>query len=355
MAAGTRLYMRLGLPCPSLGHPPTAGSPDWNNTNLEKVGATDGRALAFSAGTAQQSIRINGTTTSVGDCAGQQFISGPLAAGPIAAGNWVAGFGMRDAQRANSYGKFYLGLFNGATGTQRTQIVNLASPGGNTRAQNTELTVYAVIGGGAAATITQGDYLVCEIGNYAGLSTQTYDFTLYADGPTAISADEAVTYDAGAFLQAPDNVTFSLQAVAGSLAGIAGGYATLSGYLAIPGALAAIAGGRSQLTAFIGILGQIAAIGGSNSSLSGITSAKQIMMRSKACRSSYLMPVNDPGTGPEDLPVATLQINRSWLPYLTGVLTQLLQTEAWDALSTAQQQDLIGRVNDLIDLIGCAS
>jgi len=70
-------------------------------------------------------------------------------------------------------------------------------------------------------------------------------------------------------------------------------------------------------------------------------------------KTSYREPVDDPGTAPADDPVVCLQVNASWLPYIVGSVMQLAQPKAWTA-DAAALPDLLGRVTDLIALIGTA-
>ena len=69
-------------------------------------------------------------------------------------------------------------------------------------------------------------------------------------------------------------------------------------------------------------------------------------------RTSYPEPVFDPGSAPGDSPIVYIPVNKLWLPYIAGALTQLQQRSAWKALNQQQLQDLIGRVNDLIAAFG---
>jgi hypothetical protein len=69
-------------------------------------------------------------------------------------------------------------------------------------------------------------------------------------------------------------------------------------------------------------------------------------------RTSYPEPVFDPGSAPGDSPIVYIPVNRLWLPYIAGALTQLQQRSVWKALNQQQLQDLIGRVNDLIAAFG---
>src|ERR1700690_310115 len=70
-------------------------------------------------------------------------------------------------------------------------------------------------------------------------------------------------------------------------------------------------------------------------------------------RTSFVAPVNDPGTSPSDQPQVVVGINADWLPYLTGCLMQLCQPTAWNA-APDDIPDLIGRVTDLIATINTA-
>ena len=66
---------------------------------------------------------------------------------------------------------------------------------------------------------------------------------------------------------------------------------------------------------------------------------------------TYVESVSDPGTAPADDPVVCFRINQSWVPYMVGCALQLLQPAAWTADSAALP-DLLGRVNDLLNIIG---
>lgn len=70
-------------------------------------------------------------------------------------------------------------------------------------------------------------------------------------------------------------------------------------------------------------------------------------------QSSYVEPVDDPGTGPGDDPLICLQVNASWIPYIIGSVLQMLQPLAWNA-SGSTLADILGRVQDLINRIGTA-
>jgi hypothetical protein len=68
-------------------------------------------------------------------------------------------------------------------------------------------------------------------------------------------------------------------------------------------------------------------------------------------RSSYVEPIVDPGTAPADDPVICLRINAAWIPVIIGCLMQAMQPLAWTADSAALP-DLLGRVTDLISIVG---
>lgn len=70
-------------------------------------------------------------------------------------------------------------------------------------------------------------------------------------------------------------------------------------------------------------------------------------------RPSYVEPVADPGTAPGDYPRVCLSISAAWIPYILGALTQLAQPKAW-AVAAGALPDLLGRVQDLIAMIGSA-
>jgi len=71
-------------------------------------------------------------------------------------------------------------------------------------------------------------------------------------------------------------------------------------------------------------------------------------------QSSYVEPVVDPGTAPGDGPLVCLQINAAWIPYIVGSVMQLGQPPAWTTTDPTALADLLGRLTDLIALIGTA-
>jgi len=73
-----------------------------------------------------------------------------------------------------------------------------------------------------------------------------------------------------------------------------------------------------------------------------------------AVRPSFTEPVTDPGTAPGDDPLVCLQVNASWIPYIVGSCLQLAQPLAWTTTDSTALADLLGRVTDLINLIGTA-
>lgn len=76
--------------------------------------------------------------------------------------------------------------------------------------------------------------------------------------------------------------------------------------------------------------------------------------RSRDARTSFLQAADDPGTAPADAPLVCLQLSASWLPLVVGSLMQLAQPAAWTTTDRALQADLLGRVTDLISLVGTA-
>lgn len=70
-------------------------------------------------------------------------------------------------------------------------------------------------------------------------------------------------------------------------------------------------------------------------------------------RSSFVEPVSDPGTAPDDSPLVCLSFNRDWLPYVVAGAAQLAQPRAWSVDKTVLP-DLLGRVQRLIEIIGTA-
>jgi hypothetical protein len=74
----------------------------------------------------------------------------------------------------------------------------------------------------------------------------------------------------------------------------------------------------------------------------------------RGTNSSYYEPVADPGTAPADAPLVCLQVNASWIPYIVGSLMQLIQPPTWTTTDRTALADLLGRVTDLIALVGTA-
>lgn len=69
-------------------------------------------------------------------------------------------------------------------------------------------------------------------------------------------------------------------------------------------------------------------------------------------RSSYVEPTVDPGTAPGDDPLICIRVNAAWIPYMLGSLMQLAQPKAWTTTEPTALSDLLGRVTDLIELVG---
>ncbi len=71
-------------------------------------------------------------------------------------------------------------------------------------------------------------------------------------------------------------------------------------------------------------------------------------------RTSFIAPVVDPGTAPGDDPLICIRVNASWIPYVLGSLMQLAQPKTWTTTEPLSLTDLLGRVTDLIALVGTA-
>jgi hypothetical protein len=71
-------------------------------------------------------------------------------------------------------------------------------------------------------------------------------------------------------------------------------------------------------------------------------------------RGSFVEPVNPPTTAPCDAPLVCLSVNQDWLPYILGSLMQLAQPTTWITATTADLDDILGRVADLLACVGTA-
>ncbi len=65
-------------------------------------------------------------------------------------------------------------------------------------------------------------------------------------------------------------------------------------------------------------------------------------------RGSFSEPVVPPTTGSLDLPLACLQVNRDWLPYIEGALQQLALPSTWIVADDNALWDILSRVQDLL-------
>lgn len=71
-------------------------------------------------------------------------------------------------------------------------------------------------------------------------------------------------------------------------------------------------------------------------------------------RPSYRQPVVAPAAAPGDSPCVCVSVNQSWIPFITGALSQLAQPSTWQVDTDADRADVLGRVQDLIALLGAA-
>lgn len=72
-------------------------------------------------------------------------------------------------------------------------------------------------------------------------------------------------------------------------------------------------------------------------------------------RGSFAEPVPVPTGSAFDPPTVCVEIAASWLPYVTGALTQLAQPSTWITDTDMALWDILGRVQDLIASIGEAA
>lgn len=71
-------------------------------------------------------------------------------------------------------------------------------------------------------------------------------------------------------------------------------------------------------------------------------------------RPSFVEPVPVPAGSPLDPPTVCVEIAANWVPYVLGGLLQLALPTTWITTSDADQLDILGRVQDLLDAIGTA-
>lgn len=69
-------------------------------------------------------------------------------------------------------------------------------------------------------------------------------------------------------------------------------------------------------------------------------------------RGSFAEPVPTPPGSAFDAPTVCLEVAASWLPYITGALSQLAQPSTWITDTDMSLWDILGRVQDLIAAIG---
>lgn len=131
-----------------------------------------------------------------------QFQSPPLKAGSISAANWTVALATQSNVATTHQILVAIYLVNGGTGAIRTTIKALGQVGAN-HAATTILAAYSTTVAGSAATITAGDYIVVEVGfQYTSLPTAP-NMTVYAEGTTLFSTDNAVVANPRALITAP--------------------------------------------------------------------------------------------------------------------------------------------------------
>lgn len=216
MATIQRIYPRLATAALSFVRRPVEEFAAWDQTN--GVFALDGSRYAGpEQGTGQTQaapvfgVVPAGTTRAV---LLAQVLSDPLAEQVIAAGEWQVAFAAALTNAGATYtwaGYAALYVVDGLTGQRRATIFNPTLIGSSGRTATTERTCLAVVAGDAVQTRV-ADYLCLEIGMQivnaaAALAPQA---SLFAEGLTPITSDNAATADALAVLEAPSQIRLSL-------------------------------------------------------------------------------------------------------------------------------------------------
>jgi subtilisin-like proprotein convertase family protein len=143
-----------------------------------------------------------------------QFVSDPLREQFIAAGDWQIAFAARLANAGATFqwgGRAALFVMDGRTGHRRATIINPVAVGSAGRTATAERTCLDTLAG-VGAQAYAGDCLVLELGirvvnSAAALAPQA---SLFAQGVSPITTDNAATTDAAAILEAPKPLLLSL-------------------------------------------------------------------------------------------------------------------------------------------------
>lgn len=175
---------------------------------------TVNRTMDTTIGTSQLDMSI--TQAGSGGYYVSRFISPPLNQTSIAANTWTQGFGYYCNSLTPIYpsdGSFKMTLcvyvWRPSTGAKIGTVVDTTNSGTNhTASSTTEKTVFVTYTGSAVAGVQSGDVLAMEL---LVTSNANSSFVYHAciDGTTTISADNASTSSAAAFISTPENITFT--------------------------------------------------------------------------------------------------------------------------------------------------
>lgn len=212
----TRIYPRLTTAALSFVRKPAGALGVWSQAPTNFI-ATKARYAGPDVGTTQQGLTPlysaipNATTHS---CLVAQVLSDPLKEQTVSAGPWRIGFALALANAGANFtwrGRAALFVVNGQTGERRATIFDTSNVGTGSRTVTTERTCLDTITGSVTKVMT-GDYLCLELGMAvtnaaAALAPQ---ITLYADGPRAISSDDAALTDVASALDCPAELLLSL-------------------------------------------------------------------------------------------------------------------------------------------------
>jgi len=211
-----RIHPRLTTSALSFVRKPSGALGVWDQAPAMFIGSA-ARYAGPDQGTAQQSQTPtfaavpNGTTQT---CLAMQFLSDPLREQTIAGGAWRLGFAIRLANAGINFtwqGRAALLVVNGYTGERRGTIFDTTDFGSNARTVTTERTCLDTATGAAVDVLT-GDYLCLEIG--MAVSNAAADLvpqiTIYGDGITPITSDDAAATNALSVLESPNELALSL-------------------------------------------------------------------------------------------------------------------------------------------------
>lgn len=73
-----------------------------------------------------------------------------------------------------------------------------------------------------------------------------------------------------------------------------------------------------------------------------------------APRTSFPRPIAAPVSGPCDPPLVCLQINASYIPYIAGAMSQLVQRTTWTAATEDDLQQILANMTQAIEIVGTA-